>query len=408
MTSASSWGRSVRSLSMTKRTAVGALALCLSATIGPADAAKFKVLYSFKGTDGSAPWSTPILDATGNLYGTTASGGGSGVVYELEADGTERTVYSFAEGNGGYQPNGVILDSEGNLWGTTSAGGDGNVGCGVVFKITPGGTESDVYSFNGEPNDGCGPFNILTPDGRKYYGTTVVGGRSDNGTVFKITAAGSETLLRSFQAGRDGDYPFAALVLGTHGKLFGTTDYGGKKTDAGTVFEVTRNGNKKVLYAFGGSPSDGAVPAGGVIEDASGNLFGTTMSGGRKGGYLNNGCGIVYELSPNGVETILHFFAGGENDGASPQAGLIEDASGNLYGTTQVGGGRSNCLGAEGCGTVFKIAPDGSETILHKFNEATDGSVPQAGLVSDASGNLYGAALGGGKYGYGTVFEITP
>jgi len=145
-----------------------------------------------------------------------------------------------------------------------------------------------------------------------------------------------------------------------------------------------------------------------VIMDASGNFYGTTNGGGRAGCFANEGCGIVFKVAPDRTETVLHFFAGGRGDGANPPAGVIADKAGNLVGATQFGGSDNNCNGAPGCGTVFKIATDGTETILHRFKESTDGANSMGGLVADVAGNLYGTAYQGGQYGYGTVFEITP
>jgi uncharacterized repeat protein (TIGR03803 family) len=174
------------------------------------------------------------------------------------------------------------------------------------------------------------------------------------------------------------------------------------------VFKLSPGGTETVLYSFKGG-SDGSGPAAGLIADSSGNLYGTTYLGGAfasgcNGIFADLGCGVVFKLSPGGTETVLHTFTGG-SDGGVPSGGLIADSSGNLYGTTSRGGasGRS----PSGSGVVFKLSPSGTETVLYSLKGGSDGSGPAAGLIADSSGNLYGTTSGGGASGNGTVFKLT-
>ena len=198
--------------------------------------------------------------------------------------------------------------------------------------------------------------------------------------------------MYSFAGGIDGVWPQAGLVLDATGNLYGTTVNGGA-SGSGTVFKITPAGVESVVYSFAGG-TDGAAPLAGLVLDASGNLYGTTSVGGAS-------ClGTEFKITPAGVESVVHSFAGG-TDGAAPQAGLVLDATGNLYGTTANGG-------ASGNGTVFKITPAGGESVVHSFAGGTDGVWPQAGLVLDATGNLYGTTYQGGASNFGTVFRIVP
>ncbi|HEY2444645.1 MAG TPA: choice-of-anchor tandem repeat GloVer-containing protein [Rhizomicrobium sp.] len=377
------------------------------------------MLYTFtNGSDGGLPCcSSLVLDGKGDLYGTTVSLSNccnSGAVFELAPGGNESVLYSFPNGSGGSEPTALVMDKAGNLWGTTIAGG---ISGGVIFKIlTSKDKEKLIHTFEGSPDDGCAPEGAMVVDNSgDFFGTTFGCGKHGFGTVFELMPNGTESPLYSFRGGRDGLYPVAGLIIDSQGNLYGTTQYGGvigPCSDGfggcGTIFRLAPDGTKTELYKFKGPPGDGYRPAGNVIMDASGNLYGTTSWGGRAGCFADEGCGLVFELSSNRTETVLHFFNGEKRDGSNPSAGLIADSAGNLYGTTEFGGSSNNCNGANGCGTVFEMAPDGTETILHKFKEATDGANPMGGLVADSSGNLYGTATYGGAFGYGTVFEITP
>jgi uncharacterized repeat protein (TIGR03803 family) len=335
---------------------------------------------------------------------------GCGTVFKLAANGKETVLYSFTghPADGSYPIAGLVRDAAGNLYGTTFRGGASNYG--TVFKVAADGNETVLYSFTGYPADGSYPSAGLVRDAKgDLYGTTAYGGSGNCdlgcGTVFKLDTAGEETVLYSFTGtGGDGVNPYAGLVRDPRGQLYGTTDLGGA-SGAGTVFKVANSGKETVLYSFTGGADGGGPVYGYLVRDAAGNLYGTTAAGGSyacKGEY---GCGVVYKLNTAGKETVLHTFTGTDGDGYFPVAGLLRDAKGNLYGTTAYGGS-GNCY--TGCGTVFKLDKAGNETVLHSFDSSTDGAYPYAGLVRDARGNLYGTTEAGGAYNYGVVFELTP
>jgi uncharacterized repeat protein (TIGR03803 family) len=335
------------------------------------------ILYNFcqqsNCADGSAPYGKLVLDSKGNLYGTAYFGGtyGCGVAFRLtkNAMGTwnETIVHNFGNGLDGASPSaGMTFDKSGNLYGTTSFGGAAGSncfgGCGTVFKLTPTGdgqwTEAVLYNFCSQPS--CS----------------------------------------------DGNSPSAGVVFDNAGNLYGTTEYGGTLEVDGVVFELSPSGTgwtQQVLHTFAGG-FDGDTPHGGVVVHG-GNLYGTTEFGGKNG---NNG--TVYEVRHlrNGtwVEHVLHSFCAQFecSDGSSPLSEVTFDHSGNLYGTTFAGGTPQE-------GLVFKLSFSGGhamESVVYSFTGATDGFNPHAGLVADRNGNLYGVTFQGGTGGYGTAFEITP
>jgi uncharacterized repeat protein (TIGR03803 family) len=378
------------------------LALTLIATL-PALAQTESVLYNFCSLtfchDGLNPYGAPVMDSEGNFYGTTFFGGasGSGTVFKVSPDGTETVLYSFLAGtlDGNDPAAGVIMDKQGNLYGTTFSGGTYPSG-GTVFKLSPNGTETILHSFGSAP-DGGRPQAALMRDGRgNLYGTTVAGGAYGNGTVFEITAGGTESILHSFaQNTSDGGFPQAALIMDSRGNLYGTTVYGGAY-GFGTVFRISPDGTETVLHNFG-NKSDGETPYGSLVMDDKGVLYGTTWGGGALR------AGTVFKLSPNGAEWVLHSFDPKLGDGELPIAGLLLDSSGNLYGTTTFGG-------SLGAGTVFEITAAGTETILHNFSGSTaDGATPYSNLSMDSNGNLYGTTYNGGStFASGTLYKITP
>jgi len=353
-----------------------------------------RVLYSFAGgADGANPLAGLVRDATGNLYGTPDDGGthSHGTVFKVSANGTEIVLHSFTGGADGGNPDaGLIRDTAGNLYGTTADGGAHNYG--TVFEVSAGVMERVLDSFTGTGGDGAYPFADLVRDAAaNLYGTTVGGGTHNAGTVFKVDPTGKETVLYSFTGGADGRNPYAGFVLDAAGNLYGTTKYGGA-SGAGTVFKVDIKGKETVLHNFSGG-ADGEYPSAGLVRDAAGNLYGTTAGGGASGD------GTVYKVGTTGKEAVLYSFRGGV-DGEYPYAGLIQDAAGNLYGTTSYGG-------ASGAGTIYKVDTTGKETVLYGFGGGANGASPQAGLVQDAVGNLYGTTKYGGASGAGTVFELS-
>jgi len=377
------------------------------------------------------PMGNLVRDAAGNLYGTTFEGAGTGcggsgcgAVWKLvpSPDGTwmGSTLYVFKGPDGANPAAGLIFDAAGNLYGTTSAGGTstacGPGGCGVVFKLTPNtdGTWSESVLHNFIGADGGEPQAGLIFDAAgSLYGTAQSFGPTYNcGVAFKLTQSPdgtwTESVLHNFSCGPDGGDSDAGVVFDAAGNLYGTTINGGAY-GAGVVFKLAPNPDEtwteSVLYSFsyglGGSFPYHAT----LIIDAAGNLYGTTPSGGGSSctapGF-GSGCGVVFKLAPNldGIwtESVLHTFIGGA-EGAVPDAGVVFDAAGNLYGTTLYGGADF--------GVVFKLTSSGwSETVLHTFFGY--GRNPDAPVLFDPAGNLYGTASNGGEPPYGLVLEITP
>jgi len=320
---------------------------------------------------------------------------------------TYKVIYNFTLNGTGFQPYaGLTMDAAGSLYGTTSGGVNGP---GTVFELTPKGSGwvfSLLHRF-GAVGDGALPWAGVAfgPDGT-LYGTTASGGVSGNGTVFNlspptticraVTCPWTETVLYSFTGGNDANPALGDLVFDPAGNIYGTTIPAG----GGVVYQLAPSGNdwtENVLHTFG-SPGDGAQPAGGVILDDAGNLYGTTVYGGA------SGAGTVFKLTYSAglgwTETILYGFQGG-NDGSEPYAGLIFDSSGNLYGTT-TGGGQG------GGGVVFELTPSGSGwnyILLHSF---TGSYGPLGPLIMDSAGSLYGTTYGDGADGAGNIFELTP
>jgi uncharacterized repeat protein (TIGR03803 family) len=356
-----------------------------------------------------------------------------GVLLGAASAQTESVLYSFCAHtnctDGAGPSAGVVFDQNGNQYGTTSGGGSCvySGGCGVVFKVTPKGEETVLYSFCAQSGctDGVQPSAGLVFDKKgNLYGTTRGGGTSNQGVVFKLTPEGKEIVLHSFCPKYpnclDGDLPVAGLVFDQKGNLYGTTA-GGGANGAGVVFELAPKGKEIVLYSFCRMTNctDGEGPAAGLTFDQKGNLYGTTIRGGLHNVDCSNGsdtCGVVFKLTPKGEETVLYSFCGQTNcvDGSGPQAGLVFDQEGNLYGTA-LSGGVSNpqyCSGSNyTCGVVFKLTPEGKETVLHSFcaqNNCTDGFGPYARLIFDQKGKLYGTTYGGGAYGQGITFKLTP
>jgi hypothetical protein len=402
---------------------LSALLLILSAA-RPAHAQAETVLYNFCSqpncADGDSPHYQLASDGAGNFYGTTFEGGqeygvGYGTVFELSPNGSggwnETVLYTFKGGKDGANPSsGVIFDSAGNLYGTTYYGGSkGNC---VVFELSPvkkGWKETVLYRFSG--TDGANPANglILDPKGN-LYGTTlniIVGGDS---IVFELSPSeGLWTEQMIYSVNPDVVGLPNGLTMDGDGSIFGTTNF--------TVFELSPDGsggwNPTLIHIFADGPKDGAYALGTLALDQAGSLYGVTELGGAHGEQFG-GYGTVYKLThtkKGRKERILYSFKGGTKDGLGPVAGIVFDATGNIYGTTS-GGGQFNV------GTVFElVARVGKggyqEKILWSFNE-TDGSEPFGSLVLDTAGNLYGVTPSGGTSGCtddsgcGVVFEVTP
>jgi uncharacterized repeat protein (TIGR03803 family) len=315
--------------------------------------------------------------------------------------------------NDGAVPTSLILGSDGSLYGTTFPGGANQQG--MVFKLSPLGVESILYSFTGNGGvaasiDGAGPTSLVQGSDGNLYGTTKAGGMYNEGTVFSITTGGVEAVIYSFSGhgglpnSSDGALP-VGLLEGSDHSFYGTTQLGGAN-NLGTAFNITTNGVEAVLYSFGGGPTgatsgtDGATPAAGLVQGSDGNFYGTTQTGGA------NNAGSVFSLTPAGVESVLYSFAGSP-DGEAPDAALVQGNDGKFYGTTYL-------AGAYDGGTVFSVTPAGVETVIHSFSGgghltgSTDGANPSAALILGSDGNLYGTTRAGGPQFFGgTLFKLT-
>lgn len=335
----------------------------------------------------------------------------------------ETVVYSLQGRPDGVEPfAGLTAGKHGLLYGVTAEGGA--AGAGAVFQLTlpadSGGawTETVIYSFKIQP-DCAGPeAGLVFDEAGNLYGTSATGA-NEAGCVFELippTQPGgswTESVIYTFMSCAHCPHAPLGLTLGWHGSLYGTTEFGGTIAD-GAVFRLSKSSGTWVLdviYSLGQDASDGKEPRAGLFADKAGNLYGTTNDGG------DADCGTVFELSPpitpgvGWTESVLYRFTGAEGDGSAPEAPLVLDPAGNLYGTTVGGGEHEN-------GTIFELSPNEgggwTETILYAFIGGSDGSGPFSGLVLDGAGNLYGEAYSGGRiaklcpYGCGTAFELSP
>ncbi len=363
----------------------------------------FTTLVSFNGTDGNEPIGALVQHRDGNFYGTTALGGASrlGTIFRLTPSGQLTTLYSFCSQSNcvdGADPNGgLVLGPDGNFYGTTSGGG--TYGEGAFFKMTMGhtpGAMTTLYSFQG-CHVACGiGWLVLGSDGN-FYGTTYYGGSYNDGMLFKITPSGVLTTLHNFD-GSDGSGPDAPLVQASDGNFYGTTQYG-CASDGGTVFKISPESpyTLTTLYTFCSQPNctDGIAPVG-VVQAGDGNFYGLTFLGGNPS--CTDGCGTVFKVTPAGVLTTLHSFSG--PDGEYPEAPLLLGRDGNFYATTG-GGGIGNY------GTVFKVTSTGTLTTLHNFDGYNQ--YPAYGaLLQTSFGLLYGTAGQGGAYDAGTIYSLLP
>lgn len=369
------------------------LAFCIALAI-VADSQVLTTLVNFNQTSGMYPASTLVQGLDGNLYGTTEDGGngGDGTVFKVTTKGVLTTLYVFClqqDCADGQRPRaGLVQGTDGNLYGTTSQGG-GTFKFGTVFRITPQGVLTTLHSFDSP--EGMSPNAPLVQgsDGN-FYGTTYEGGSWGDGTVFKMTPSGELTTLHSFYVITEGGYPTAGLIQASDGNLYGTTSYG-ENYGRGTVFKVTPQGTVTILQNFG--VSDGAGPFAPLIQAADGNFYSTTIAGGA------NNSGTVFKMSPDGALTTIYSFCSLQYcaDGEQTRAGLAQGTDGNFYGTTPTS--------TMYPGTIFKITPLGTFTLLHTF-KWQDGSAPAAGLVQGSDGDFYGTTEYGGPDSDGTVFRL--
>ena len=390
-----------------------AMALCAflagAGIVGAAHGAtvREKDLFLFDGANGASPQGGLVADAKGNLYGTTYLGGGAygfGNVFELSrANGgwKEKVLFNFTGGaDGGGPLDSLVFDASGNLFGTTISGGQGQClwngtqwyGCGVVFELSPSGKtwqENVLFSFVPGQVKGVMPVGGLVFDGAgNLYGTT-------------------------YAAGVDGGPRYSRTANGINPPTYwGCNDPG----CGGSVYELspTQNGwQEKDIYGFTGG-SDGGVSEANLVFDAAGNLYGTTVYGGSTGCVSGYGCGVVFEVSPGRrgwSESVLHTFSA--TDGAYPQGSVTFDSQGNLYSTTSYGGsGNCNVLyEPPGCGTVFRLKPGKAgwkESVIYNFGDGDDGGMPFAAVIMDGQGELLGTTFDGGSAHEGVVFKLAP
>ena len=417
-------------LRVLKMAGIVVLLCALAATAAPAQT--LTTLHEFAGypSDGGEPNAGVVQASNGSFYGTTYQGGsssncqdGCGTVFEITSAGTLTMLHSFDWYDGASPIGALVQGADGNLYGTTYGGG-ANPRVGTVFKITPSGTLTTLYSFCAQTNctDGQQPYaGLVRGSDGNFYGTTLEGGANTGcslgsgtcGTVFKITPGGALTTLHSFcsQAGcADGGNPYARLVQASDGNFYGTTFERGAN-GYGTVFKITPSGTLTTLYSFCSQTNcaDGQYPYAGLVQANDGNFYGSTSEGGGPGQD-----GTVFKITPAGGLTTLYDFCSQTNcvDGTDPQAPLVQANDGTLYGTTLHGG--ANCLQNSGCGTIFRITTSGVLSTLYSFDDGSDGGKPVGGLVQASDGNFYGTATYGanpactyGLGGCGTVFRLT-
>jgi uncharacterized repeat protein (TIGR03803 family) len=316
----------------------------------------------------------------------------------------------------GAVPGQLVLANNGDLYGTTGNGGTNTCtlefappGCGTVFKITSVGALTTLYNFCAQPNCADGMFppglagGLVQASNGNFYGTTSAGGANAVGTVFKITPSGTLTTLYSLCSlanCADGEYA-GGMVQASNGNLYGIT-YAGGTDGGGTVFKITPSGTLTTLYSFCSlaNCTDGQNPEAGLVQTTNGSLYGTTLNGGAYGG------GTIYKITPSGTFTTLYSFCSLANcaDGQNLYSGLVQATDGDLYGTTHGGG-------AYGSGTIFAITANGTLTTIYSFCSLAfcdDGEFPIAGLVQATNGSLYGATdSGGANIFYGTIFSVS-
>lgn len=367
----------------------------------------FRTLLTFDNTDGAEPEAGLVQGTDGNFYGAT----NGGTVFKVTPQGKLTTLHTF-NGTDGYDPMAtLVLGTDGNFYGTTYGGGTNGVacsfGCGTVFKITSGGTLTSLYSFCAQPGcaDGERPGGLAQGSDGNFYGTTEQGGSGSCacGTVFKITPAGALTTLYEF-TGPDGfgPAPLAGLIRGSDGNFYGTTVQGGSGNacldGCGTVFKITPQGRLTTLHNFTGTGGEGQYPAGTLAQARDGNFYGTTNQGGSNQNCVGpDGCGTVFRMTPQGTLTTLTIL--NSTEGSNPEDGLIQGTDGNFYATGAAGGGSCDC------GAVFEVTPAGVLTRLHSFSTSS-GYVPFAGLLQATNGTFYGTTFNSTP-GYGSIYSLS-
>jgi uncharacterized repeat protein (TIGR03803 family) len=364
--------------------------LTLGVSAIPAQAQTYTDLFNFPGDPGAAhPSGTLAQGRDGNLYGVSYEGGvngsgqADGTIFKMTPAGVNTVIYSLTSTDD-YCYIGLTLGSDGNFYGVCQGLGSND---GLVYKITPAGTFTLLHNFSGADGSDPSGVPIQFTDGN-FYGTAHSGGAHGYGTVFKMTPTGTLTTLYSFDDSNDEGVasPCAALIVGKDGNFYGTFC-----RSPGGVFKMTPAGKLTVLYAFAGAP-DGDTPAG-VTQGTDGNFYGITVNGGA------NSTGTVYKLTPSGKETVLYSFstASGTNYPGSP---LVQGGDGNFY------GGTTGCdyFGCLGNGTIFKITPSGTFTLVHTL-DGTDGAVPE-NMIVDTNGIIYGWDFNGGLSGDGVFYSL--
>jgi uncharacterized repeat protein (TIGR03803 family) len=373
-----------------------------------AQAQTFTTLAAFNGVNGNAPFFGSLAqDTNGNYYGASFYGGqnGFGNIFQLTSAGKLTSLYSFcalADCADGIRPVvAPILGSDGNFYGATENGG--NTDAGTVYKMTIGGKLTTLYSFcpTAPCSDGVGPVGVIEGSNGNFYGVADEGGAYNDGTFFELTSLGEFRVLHSFCAQKGcstGANPGASPMQASNGNFYGTATIGGFHS-GGVVYEITPGGSYKALYNFCSQTNcaDGAYPQATLVQDANGNLYGTTLNGGAYGN------GTVFEITPTDQYIVIHSFnANDDTDGAFPQSAPTLANDGNLYGTTANGGN-------EGHGNIYQITPEGTYTSLYSFCNATTCSAYDAayGLLQGTDGIFYGATADGGAHGDGVVYSFS-
>jgi uncharacterized repeat protein (TIGR03803 family) len=367
-------------------------------------------LYVFgQSPDGSNPVGPLVLNAKGNLFGSCLNGGlGYGSLWEITSGDALLALHSFGSVSGDGQTPfvGPITDSSGDLIGTCQFGGA--KAAGTLWKVTAGGSYTTTHTFGAVAKDGQVPSGIVLFGAKTIYGTCQFGGANAAGTVWEVSSSGVYKTIYSFGAtNADGQVPMG-LAVDAKGDLFGTCQHGGPNglaPGAGTLWEITASGTYKTLHAFGATSSDGVFPLAGVTLDAKGDLFGTCSGGGPGGEFV--GAGTVWELTAAGTYKTLHSFGATGTDGVAPAGGVLIDAKGDLFGSCSLGGAHGGQGGGDG--TVWEITEAGEYQTIYSFGAtAIDGTDPTGTLTMDAKGDLFGTCQFGGASGGGTVWELTP